>query len=302
MCLGFDTSNYTTSAAFYDGGTGRNESALLPVREGELGLRQSEALFNHVKMLPDIVSRLGTGFTGLKAVGASSKPRQAKGSYMPCFLAGVSVAKVLSEAFGVPYVEFSHQQGHLAAAAWSAGCLDLLEEPFLAWHLSGGTTELLYVSPKDGEPDCQTIGGTTDLSAGQLIDRTGKLLGIPFPSGSGIDELAMKSGADNAYKIKTKDLFFSLSGMENMAADRYRAKSDPADISRFVLSSIADLVYRVNKEALGRFGSLPILYSGGVSASNLLRAALKDGIFSKPEYACDNAIGIAILTNKAVLS
>jgi N6-L-threonylcarbamoyladenine synthase len=252
-------------------------------------------------MLPDIISRLGAGFDRLKAVGVSSKPRQAEGSYMPCFLAGVSTARVLAEAFGVPYFEFSHQQGHIAAAAWSAGRPDLLDKPFLAWHLSGGTTELLYVKPNGKCPDCEKIGGTTDLSAGQLIDRTGRLLGFPFPSGRHIDELAQEAETCSVYPIRTKGLVFSLSGMENKAADMYRMKGDAAEISRFVLASIAGLIIRVNEEAFDRYGRLPMLYSGGVSASRVLRAALKDGIFSAPEYASDNALGTAILTDRAVL-
>ena len=149
--LGLDTSNYTTSAAWFDGRTGRNSGRLLEVRPGELGLRQSDALFQHVKRLPEVISALTgeEGLTGLQAVGASTRPRAVEGSYMPCFLAGASQGQVLSQVLGVPFYAFSHQQGHLAAAAWSAGRLDLLDRPFLAWHLSGGTTELLRVEPEE---------------------------------------------------------------------------------------------------------------------------------------------------------
>lgn len=101
---------------------------------------------------------------------------------MPCFLAGESQAAVLSSVLGVPLIRVSHQQGHLAAALFSSERMDLMDRPFLAWHLSGGTTELLLVEPEEGNLRAEKIGGTTDLSAGQIIDRTGKALGLPFPS------------------------------------------------------------------------------------------------------------------------
>lgn len=148
--LALDTSNYTTSAAVFDGREGENVGRLLQVRPGELGLRQSDALFQHVKQLPQLMEQLASQgrLENIQAVGASTRPRAVEGSYMPCFLAGTSQAQCLTHTLGVPFFAFSHQQGHLAAAAWSAGRLDLLEGPFLAWHLSGGTTELLRAEPE----------------------------------------------------------------------------------------------------------------------------------------------------------
>ena len=195
ICLGFDTSNYTTSVAAYDGLHGENVSRLLPVKTGELGLRQSEALFSHVKRLPELSDRLFAPLdpSQIRAVGVSTRPRAVEGSYMPCFLAGESQARVLASALHVPVYAFSHQQGHIAAVLWSAGRLDLLGAEFLAWHLSGGTTELLLVrTTREGEIACERIGGTTDISAGQLIDRTGQLLGLDFPAGKALDELASR--------------------------------------------------------------------------------------------------------------
>lgn len=191
--LAFDTSNYTTSVASFDGTAGHNISRLLDVEQGALGLRQSDALFAHVKRLPELADRLfsdiGTD-AGFEAVGVSTRPRAVEGSYMPCFLAGESQARVLGAALGVPVLPFSHQQGHIAASLWGSGHMELMDEPHLAWHLSGGTTELLRVTPeKKGSVHAEKIGGTTDISAGQLIDRTGKLLGLPFPSGKHIDAL-----------------------------------------------------------------------------------------------------------------
>ncbi len=183
--LGLDTSNYTTSAALFDGEEGYNAGKLLEVPEGQLGLRQSEALFQHIKALPDRMQELRkTGpLKDVAAVAASTRPREVEGSYMPCFLAGESLGHSLAHTLNVPFFAVSHQQGHLAAAAWSAGHMELLDRPFLAWHLSGGTTELLYVEPDGVNVRAEKIGGTSDISAGQLIDRTGVLLGLAFPAG-----------------------------------------------------------------------------------------------------------------------
>ena len=149
--LGIDTSNYTTSAAVFDGRDGYNAGRLLEVRPGELGLRQSDALFQHVKHLPERFAELRAAgwLDGLAAVGASTRPRAVEGSYMPCFLAGEGQGRALADVLGVPFYAASHQQGHVAAAAWSAGRMELLDGPMLAWHLSGGTTELLYVEPEE---------------------------------------------------------------------------------------------------------------------------------------------------------
>ena len=195
--LGFDTSNYTTSVAIFDGASGENQSRLLPVKAGALGLRQADALFAHVKSLPALTGGLFSHVDpgSVAAVGVSTRPRAVEGSYMPCFLAGVCLAQTVAALLKVPLVEVSHQQGHLAAALWSAGRQELFASPFLAWHLSGGTTELLYTQPQGWNLDCSRIGGTTDISAGQLIDRTGQLLELPFPAGKALDRLSQEAGA-----------------------------------------------------------------------------------------------------------
>ena len=169
--LGLDTSNYTTSAAWFDGTGGDNTGKLLEVPQGALGLRQSEALFQHVKRLPAILEDLKAADLPrvLTAIGASTRPREVEGSYMPCFLAGESQGKAMASVLEVPFYACSHQQGHIAAAAWSAGRMDLLDQPHLVWHLSGGTTELLYVVPDGAMVQATCIGGTSDISAGQLV-------------------------------------------------------------------------------------------------------------------------------------
>ncbi|MCI8869702.1 MAG: DNA-binding protein [Lawsonibacter sp.] len=303
--LALDTSNYTTSAAVFDGRTGRNESRLLQVRPGELGLRQSEALFQHVKALPGLLGRLEELglLSGLRAVGASTRPRSVEGSYMPCFLAGASQGEALAHALGVPFFAFSHQQGHLAAAAWSAGRPDLLDAPFLAWHLSGGTTELLRVEPEGSSIRAEMIGGTSDLSAGQLIDRTGVLLGLPFPAGKALDGLYGQADASYEPRVKRNGMTFSLSGMENQVKKLAEAGEKPANIARFAQDAVFGAVLRATQAARKEYPGLPVLCSGGVASNSRLReglSALCGALFAPPQYSTDNALGVAVLTRRAL--
>ncbi len=301
--LGLDTSNYTTSAALFDGTSGENIGRLLDVRPGELGLRQSDALFQHVKRLPELLERLLKGRTEIQAVGASTRPRAVEGSYMPCFLAGESQGRGIASALDVPFYTHSHQQGHLAAAAWSAGRLDLLDAPFLAWHLSGGTTELLLVRPEGTSVAAEIIGGTSDLSAGQLIDRTGLLLGLQFPAGRALDELYSQADVCYEPRVKLKGLTFSLSGMENQVKALAEEGEKPANIARFAIDAISNVVWRTTREAQKRYPGLPVLCSGGVASNTQLRAGLISlcgALFAEPRYSTDNAMGTAILTWRAV--
>lgn len=300
ITVGFDTSNYTTSCAWFDGEKGVNSGRLLDVKEGELGLRQSEALFSHVKRLPEIVKALDIDSGSIAAVGASTAPREIEGSYMPCFLAGVAQAQVLAHVLGVPFHGFSHQQGHIAAAAWSSGHIELLDMPHLAWHLSGGTTELLYVEPMGVAVKCEIVGGTDDVSAGQLIDRAGQLLGLRFPSGRELDALSQRSQPVKPWVPKVRDLHFSLSGLEHKMKQRVSDGDSPETVARFVLESLAALVIAATKQAREKFGDLPVLYSGGVASNSLLRQRIPDGCFAQPQYSTDNSMGCAILTWRAV--
>ena len=298
ICIGFDTSNYTSSVAAYDGERGENASRLLPVRAGELGLRQSEALFSHIKRLPELSDRLFAHLdpNEIKAIGVSTRPRAVEGSYMPCFLAGESQARVLAAALHVPVFELSHQQGHIAAVLWSAGRLDLLGSDFLAWHLSGGTTELLFVrSTPTGELDCERIGGTTDISAGQLIDRTGQLLELDFPSGKALDNLTWGMDSGEYFRVRVEGCDFSLSGVQNqIQAFRAKGASGP-ETAYFALRSVIEAVKKATKNAR-KEQELPVLFSGGVASNTLLRRLLPDGIYGEPRYSTDNAMGIAVLT------
>ena len=299
MYLGIDTSNYTTSAAAFDGRDGVNRSRLLDVAPGQLGLRQSDALFSHVKRLPVLMEQLFSSVSPgeIQAVAVSTRPRAVEGSYMPCFLAGVAVAKSLAAALGVPCHEVSHQQGHVAAALWSAGRMDLMDKPHLAWHLSGGTTELLSITPEGKNVRAEKIGGTSDISAGQIMDRTGKLLALPFPAGKALDQLSQ--GVEvKPFRVKTQGLTFSLSGLENQVVAFYQRTNSPEETAAFAVSSVCDVVLRTTREAQKQYPGLEVVFSGGVASNLTLRRVCGFGVFAAPQFSTDNAMGVAVLAER----
>jgi len=298
--LALDTSNYTTSAAVFDGTNGKNCSRLLDVKPGELGLRQSEALFSHVKRLPEIMDELLQDLPAdhIRAVGASTRPRAVEGSYMPCFLAGESQARNLARVLDVPFFAFSHQQGHIAAALWSSGRMDLMQTPHLAWHLSGGTTELLLVEPEIHNVRAVKIGGTSDISAGQLIDRTGHLLKLDFPSGKLLDRLCGESHTADFFRVKSDGLTFSFSGVQNKVEQYFAAGHSPEDTARYCLHSVCAAVIKTTGLALKQYPGFCVVFSGGVASNTLLRESCSgfESVFAPPQYSTDNAMGAAVLT------
>ena len=298
--IGFDTSNYTTSVAWFDGTDGENCSKLLPVKQGELGLRQSDAVFAHIKSLPELSGRLFSNIdpASIQAVGVSTKPRAVEGSYMPCFMVGYTHAKTLADLLKVPLIEVSHQQGHVAASLWSAKRLDLMDTAHLAWHLSGGTTELLLVEPEGKNVRCSRIGGTTDISAGQLIDRTGQLLQLPFPSGKHLDILRADAELTETFQVKCQAMEFSLSGVQNKVQQFHQRVQSPAETAAYALRCVSAAVYRATQNALKAYPGLPVVFSGGVASNSLLRSVMQplDPLFCAPEYSTDNAMGVAVLT------
>ena len=300
--IGIDTSNYTTSIAFLNGKDGVNVSRLLPVKEGELGLRQSDAVFAHIKSLPELSDRLfsNADVRNVEAVGVSTRPRAVEGSYMPCFMVGYSHAVLLARALNVPLFEFSHQQGHIAACLWSAGCLEMMNEPHLAWHLSGGTTELLLVEPEGMLIKCTKIGGTSDISAGQLIDRTGQMLKLPFPAGRHLDALSQKAEKNDRFKVRCTSSSFSFSGVQNKVQQYYNGGASAEDTAVYALNSIAGAVLEATRQAMKEYPGLRTIFSGGVSSNTLLRTVMKevDAVFCPPQYSTDNAMGPAVLAGR----
>ena len=298
--LGIDTSNYTTSCALYNSETGETvqKKKLLPVKDGELGLRQSDAVFHHTVQLPQLMTELFENFDGrISAVGVSVSPTCEDGSYMPCFLAGVNAASAVSTAMGIPLKRFSHQQGHIMAALYSSGRTELLGKRFLAFHVSGGTTQLLLV---DGELKAKLIASSLDLKAGQAVDRTGVMLGYPFPAGKYVDELAQKSDRKYKISIKLKDGNCCLSGVENKCRAMLENGESQEDICRYCLDYIMTALYKMAVWAKEKYGDLPMLFSGGVMSNSIIKKEFTEKLgaaFAEPEFSADNAAGTAILAS-----
>ncbi len=296
--LGIDTSNYTTSVAVSrDGRITDFRKKLLDVKEGERGLRQSEALFQHVTRLPELMDGIGKNGPP-DAVGVSTKPRDAEGSYMPCFLAGVSAAASVASAESVPLYGFSHQRGHIAAALYSAGREDLIHDRFLTFHISGGTHELLLY--EYGE--IKIAGKTLDISAGQLIDRTGVMTGLGFPCGAEMERLADPSLKKVRPVIKGSDC--NLSGFENSVSLMLRKGVPAGEIYSFVFSAVLETVSAMIRKALDEHGRMPVLLAGGVSSNRMISEALSErfGVLcAEPRFSSDNAAGIARLSEMCLL-
>ena len=219
---------------------------------------------------------------------------------MPCFMVGYSHAKMMADMLQVSLVEVSHQQGHVAASLWSAGHMELMDEPHLAWHLSGGTTELLLVEPDGKNVKCTKIGGTTDISAGQLIDRTGQLLELPFPSGRHIDMLSREATMKETFKVKCPGLEFSLSGVQNKVQQFHEKHGIPAETAAYALRCVAKAVYQATENAVKAYPGCRVVFSGGVASNSMLReiTAPLDPIYSHPQFSTDNAMGVAVLTHR----
>lgn len=302
FCLGIDTSNYTTSAALYHTETGEvfQRKQLLPVSHGKQGLRQSDALFAHTVQLPEILENLMQDFSGaVQAVAVSKYPREEKGSYMPCFLPGVLAARCLTAAMKVPLYGFSHQAGHIAAALYSADKLFLMNETFLAFHVSGGTTEAVLVRPHPELVfETQIVARTLDLKAGQAIDRVGVMLGLDFPAGASLDVLAQSCSRRFALHPTMKGFDCCLSGIENQCGAMYEKGRPKEEIAAYCIESICCALEEMARRLIKEYGPLPLVFSGGVMCNSRIRARLSDefdGIFAQPEFSSDNAVGLAVL-------
>jgi len=309
LILGIDSSNYTTSVALLHMETGeilQQEKMLLPVKVGMIGLRQSDAVFYHTKQLPEVLERLHFRETffneSLYAIGVSEKPRNMDGSYMPCFLAGLGVARSIAAITGVPLYRTSHQVGHILAALYSAEKLHIIaeEKPFLAFHVSGGTTDLLYCQSIETEERLKiTLCATSsDLKAGQAVDRVGLQLGLSFPCGVELEKLALNATRTDYLKPVLHNGSCCLSGLENRCKTLLEQGDTPEEIAGYCLRSIEKTIAAMAQYALKKYGDLPILFAGGVMSNRLIRPALEKEIsvcwFSEPMFSSDNAAGTAI--------
>jgi N6-L-threonylcarbamoyladenine synthase len=298
--LGIDTSNYTTSVAVVtDGVVKENIKIPVFVNNGEKGVRQSDAVFSHVKNLPIALEKLGT-LPPISAVGYSYAPRDCEGSYMPCFLAGEAVARSIAKTSNIPAYRFSHQAGHVMAALYSAEQLSLRSRPFAAFHVSGGTTEILLVEP---EMKIKKIGGTVDLTAGQAIDRIGVMLGMQFPCGAQLEKLA-QNGEIKRDKICVNGLECNLSGLENKAKTMLQKGEFYENIAAYTIEFVRRTLAKMSENLRTQYPDIPILYAGGVMSCQIIKQDFEKrfgGFFALPQFSADNAAGTALLCYEAVL-
>ena len=298
--LGVDTSNYATSLAVFDtaGEVVCAKKRFLPVKPGQLGLRQSDALFHHTTALPEMLHELAQEFdlTRIDAVGVSQKPRPAEGSYMPCFLAGVNAATAFAAARSIPLIYTTHQQGHAAAALFAARGADLFTQKVLLFHISGGTTDLLLC---DEVRTITQLGTSTDLYAGQAVDRVGVKLGFGFPAGVEVSRLAAECDVTIKPKSSVRGMECSLSGLENQCNALLTAGKSPAYVCKYCLLCVADTVVRMTKAAQKEYPGLPVVCAGGVMSSDIIRTWVQQRLpqvyFVPGQYSSDNAIGVSIL-------
>lgn len=300
--LGIDTSNYTTSLALVD-----DERTLvhsikipLPVKAGERGLRQSDAIFAHIKNFPKAFQDLRAYLHEYEIVGVSvsEKPRNQEDSYMPCFLAGYDIGHAIATVNNIPLYKFSHQCGHISAGLYGSGKLDLLDQTFGAFHVSGGTTELVKVRWTDEGYDAEISGGSLDLHAGQAIDRIGVSMELAFPAGPAMDELACRwKGKFTKRGPKIEDGFVHLSGLENLASKLYADTRDKSQVAAYVLTYIANGIERMVLAFREKHGDLPIVFCGGVMSSRFIRSRLRhlpNVYFTTGNLSSDNAVGTAL--------
>lgn len=297
--LGLDTSNYTTSVAIYDSKTRTvtQSKKLLPVKAGEKGLRQSDAVFHHTVQLPEVLGKLDISGKDISGIGVSVRPRNVEGSYMPCFLCGEGTAQMFGQILGIPVHRTSHQMGHILAGLYSAGKLELLQGKFIAFHVSGGTTDCVLCEP-DSEllVKVTPLASSADLKAGQLIDRVGLMLGLQFPCGAELERIAMESTKKFQYRPVMKGINCCLSGLENQCRKMLDDGANAPDTAKFCLTAVGKVLQEMTRMVHETYPDCPILYAGGVMADKFIRQFLENEntSFAEPQFSCDNATGTAI--------
>ncbi len=303
LFLGFDTSCYTTSVSCVSNeGIVFERRTMLSVPLGERGLRQSDAVFQHIKNLPPLVDELfGSIDRGRVAAAAvSARPTAREDSYMPVFLAGKLCALSAANALGVPLLETTHQAGHVRAAMLQNEAA--LDGPFLAMHLSGGTTDLLLVTAKaQGALDIERVGGSDDLHAGQFVDRVGVAMGLSFPSGPALERLAM-AAQERSLRVPSsvRDLTCSFSGQETHCLRLFAEGSAREEVAYAVFDCLARTFSKLLTAAFARCGCESALLSGGVAESRLMRTLIerrlgRSLLYAQKGLSGDNAVGAALL-------
>ena len=216
---------------------------------------------------------------------------------MPCFSVGMLIAKSIAAVLGIKCYEFTHQAGHIMSALYSSGRMDLINKKFLAFHVSGGTTEAVIVSPSSENIfQVQCVSRSLDAKAGQIIDRVGSMLGLSFPAGREIDVLARTECRVRKPTLKGENC--CLSGLENICRKMVDECKSREEIASYCITYIMKTLEAMCDRVLGKYGDMPVVFSGGVMCNSLISTVFKrkyDAIFATPELSSDNAVGISIL-------
>lgn len=296
--LSFDTSNYTTSACIFDTKYGIvwENRIMLPVTTGKCGLRQSEAVFLHNRNLSTLFNDVSQ--FKIDYVAASCCPSERTDSYMPCFTVGTSFASALSKLLGVPLYMCSHQKNHIGAALYSGGCTQLLKGDFFAYHISGGTTDVLLCKSTSNYLQISKIGGTADISCGQMIDRAGVALGLPFPCGKHLQEKA-DGNLNGKIKIAKNNFYYNFSGFENKTKDMINSGTDIKDIADYIFNVVYSFIVDSLENNRKMYENLPAVFSGGVMSNLYINKSVNENLdnvyFADSEYSSDHAVGTAFM-------
>lgn len=304
--LGIDTSNYATSLAVFDTNAGEvvcDCKRFLPVPGGSTGPAPERCAVPPYRRPAGNAGR--TGQKGEPDADRSCRRiRQAPpvdGSYMPCFLAGVSAATAFCAAKGIPLVQTTHQQGHISAALFAASGADLFGKEELVFHVSGGTTDLLHCK---GPDSITCIGTSSDLYAGQAVDRLGVRLGYAFPAGIYVSQLAAACTENIKPKVSVRGTTCSLSGLQNQCEKLLAEGKSPEYVSKYCLLCVAETLRRMAAAALERNPGLPVVFAGGVMSSEIVRdyitKRMQYAYFVPGKFASDNAIGVSILAAREI--
>ena len=125
------------------------------------------------------------------------------------------------------------------------------------------------------------------------------MLGLPFPAGRHVDQLSREASNQDVFRVKCPGMQFSLSGVENKVRDYYK-KNSREETAAFALRCVIQAVSAATRNAQKEYPGLPVVFSGGVASNSLLREMTADlkPVFSEPQYARDNAMGVAVLTHR----
>jgi N6-L-threonylcarbamoyladenine synthase len=302
MILGIDTSAYVTSIALASGiNVYFDERIPLNVEFGKRGLRQSEAVFQHVKNMNSLSRKLKC--FNIKGVGVSTKPRDLEDSYMPVFNVGESFANTIANILKVPLIELSHQEGHVYSGIWSK---KVKISDILVIHISGGTSDVLQVKNSPFELDIKQLGSGGDLYAGQFVDRVGVALGLSFPAGNELESIAKRiNKTEMRIPSSVNNYEMSFSGPESAAQRFIKKDAQPEDLARSVFICIARSLEKVIRHAYSEKEYQGVMLVGGVARNSIIMNELKTRvpyniIFCDRRYSGDNAVGIALLAQNKI--